>query len=269
LKERDMPTLKSQPPRGLIQRIAGPITHLRWLPNPGLSAWIEHFWSVSWALAEGERFEAATLPHPCVHWTCEAGESAISGPASRRFMRTLRGRGRVFAVKFRPGGFRDWLGGPVHPLTDATRPLAAVLPALASGWAALGDPPEVAEAEAFLLAHRPTPSADLPALHDLLAAIEHDRSITGLEQLTERTGLDRRALQRWFRDMVGVSPKRVIRRYRLLEALDALDGATPGHLAQLALSLGYADQAHFSRDFKATIGIAPGAWLRQRRAGVD
>ncbi|MFT5679214.1 MAG: AraC-like DNA-binding protein [Myxococcota bacterium] len=262
MKERDMAVPKPQPPRGLLRKIAGPITHQRWSPDPGLSTWVEHFWSVSWQLPEGETFEAATLPHPCIHWICEGGRSVIAGPQRRRFVRVLRGSGRVFAVKFRPGGFRDWLGGPAHPLTDTETELSVLLPELAADWAKLE--PSVEAAEPFLLAHRPSLNPDLSALHDLMVAIETDRSITTVAQLCQRTGLSKRAMQRWFRDMVGVSPKRVIRRYRLLGALDILDTAAPGRLAELALSLGYADQAHFSRDFKATIGVSPGAWIRQR-----
>jgi len=35
--------------------------------------------------------------------------------------------------------------------------------------------------------------------------------------------------------------------------------------SELALSLGYSDQAHFIRDFKAIVGVSPAAYARQSR----
>jgi AraC-like DNA-binding protein len=72
--------------------------------------------------------------------------------------------------------------------------------------------------------------------------------------------VDMRSLQRRFRHYVGVGPKWVIRRYRLHEAAEQLKAETPPPLADLAASLGYADQAHFARDFKRVVGRTPGSF---------
>ena len=64
-----------------------------------------------------------------------------------------------------------------------------------------------------------------------------------------------------FREYVGVTPKWVIQRYRLFEAAERLaSGQADG--AQLAHELGYFDQAHFIRDFKAMVGKSPLAFAR-------
>jgi AraC-like DNA-binding protein len=52
----------------------------------------------------------------------------------------------------------------------------------------------------------------------------------------------------------------VIKRYRLHEAAARLGGAVD--MAALALELGYFDQAHFIRDFKAVVGQPPGRYAR-------
>jgi AraC-like DNA-binding protein len=57
------------------------------------------------------------------------------------------------------------------------------------------------------------------------------------------------------------SPKWVIQRYRLHEAAERLDTAATD-LSTLAHELGYADQAHFARDFKAAVGRPPASYLR-------
>jgi AraC-like DNA-binding protein len=75
--------------------------------------------------------------------------------------------------------------------------------------------------------------------------------------VAEALGVEVRSLQRVFRRYVGVSPKWVIRRYRLHEAAERLKDPRPAALAELATSLGYADQAHFAREFKQVIGQTP------------
>ena len=66
-----------------------------------------------------------------------------------------------------------------------------------------------------------------------------------------------RRLQRLFADYVGVSPKWVMRRARLHEAAERAEGGGQVDWAALASDLGYADQAHLTRDFTETIGVPP------------
>ena len=77
--------------------------------------------------------------------------------------------------------------------------------------------------------------------------------------------MNTRALQRLFAKYVGVSPKWVIQRYRLHEAAEQLASGAPISHSELALTLGYSDQAHFTRDFKAMVGTSPAAYARQAR----
>ena len=58
---------------------------------------------------------------------------------------------------------------------------------------------------------------------------------------------------------MGVSPKWVMRRARLHDAAERADGGEPVDWAALAADLGYADQAHLTRDFTVTIGVPPAA----------
>jgi len=49
----------------------------------------------------------------------------------------------------------------------------------------------------------------------------------------------------------------VMRRARLHEAAERADSGEPVDWACLAADLGYADQAHLTRDFTVTIGVPP------------
>ncbi len=85
----------------------------------------------------------------------------------------------------------------------------------------------------------------------------HASARRGDDQLSVASGLSVRSLQRLFAGYVGVSPKWVMRRARLHEAAARADGGEPVDWAALARDLGYADQAHLTRDFAATIGVPP------------
>ena len=108
--------------------------------------------------------------------------------------------------------------------------------------------------EALLAPLLTTPSPRLERIRDLVERIAVDRSILRVDDIARESDLDPRALQRCFHTYVGVSPKSVIQRYRLHEAAIQLRAPHPPSLAELAASLGYADQAHFGRDFKRTVG---------------
>jgi AraC-like DNA-binding protein len=62
---------------------------------------------------------------------------------------------------------------------------------------------------------------------------------------------------------VGPSPKRVIRQYRLQAAADAAAKGRVANWSRVASDLGYADQAHFNRDFRAILGTTPSEYARQ------
>jgi AraC-like DNA-binding protein len=78
------------------------------------------------------------------------------------------------------------------------------------------------------------------------------------------TGLTRYELARQFRLTHGTSPYRYLLGRLLALARDRLGGDQP--LAAVAGETGFADQAHFTRAFKATFGLTP-ARYRALRAG--
>jgi AraC-like DNA-binding protein len=98
-------------------------------------------------------------------------------------------------------------------------------------------------ARAYLDAHLDGPVT----LDDLEAVARHDRW----------------QLSRDFRAVLGTSPYR----YLILRRLDKarsrlLAGAA---LAPTAFACGFADQSHFTRQFKSAFGLTPRAWLRTMR----
>lgn len=261
------------PPRGVLRTAApvGTIDHQRILPSPSLAPRVAHFWWVRWSLREP--FTAQTLPHPSAHVVFESSggveRAEVAGVSTARFSRELVGDGWVFGVKFRPAAFHPLWGRAMCELANRVLPLASVFGEDASRlrdavFAAEGMDAKMSVAEGFLCERDGALPAEIERMRDLVERMSEDRALRRAEDAAAAVGLDLRTLQRHFQRYVGATPKWVIQRYRLHEAAAQLGGASPPSLASLASALGYADQAHFARDFKAMVGVSPRAWRASR-----
>lgn len=274
------------PPRGVLRideaERTGPYFLSRLKPDDRVAVFVEHYWIVSWDLEPGDEYLAETLPHPNVVLTFERDNARIQGVMRGKFSRRLRGRGLVFGVKFKAGGFFPFYGADVAELTDRQVPVAAVF---GQAGAALEDeilvagPDRRAMADRmneFLLARLPETDPVAARTAALVRLCAEDTGIQRVEDLIARRReiagepeANKRALQRNFRKYVGVSPKWVIQRYRLHEALDRIERGESIDWPRLALELGYFDQAHFIRDFKKLVGVAPGEYAARTRPKTD
>jgi AraC-like DNA-binding protein/mannose-6-phosphate isomerase-like protein (cupin superfamily) len=86
--------------------------------------------------------------------------------------------------------------------------------------------------------------------------VENFDSDIGLEELAKVAGLSRAHLIRAFRKEYHITPHAFLTDKRVREARKLLrEGRAP---ADVALECGFADQAHFTRHFKARTGVTPG-----------
>ena len=228
---------------------------------------------LAWDLDEPHR--QRVLTHPAVHMTFTTyaagpGRARIAGVVRGEFTEEISGRGRVVGVRFRPGGFRPFLGAPVATITDRFPAVTEVFGAEGLAVAEqIFTAPDAADAvtliEDFLVARAPEPDPVVDEVAGMVARIAADPSLLRVDELTRVLGVPARRLQRLFHEYVGAGPKWVIRRYRMHEAAERAAGsaeATDINWAGLAADLGYADQAHFTRDFTATVGRPPGQYAR-------
>lgn len=253
-------------------------------PVGGAAApWVENRWSLRWRLPHGRWFDSGVLPHPTCSLTVElgshpragvpAGETVlVTGVCTRRFDVEVRGWGRVVGLRMRPGGLTALTGHPASAWTDRSVAAGEVLPeglvrALADRDLADAGTPWAEAAEAGLAAlagERPDPRYAL--LLDVVADMLADRTLLAVAQVADRHGMTVRTLQRLFTHYVGVGPKWVLARYRLHDAVSALHDGFDGTLTDLAVQHGWYDQAHFTRDFTALVGMPPGRY-RERSGG--
>jgi AraC-like DNA-binding protein len=106
---------------------------------------------------------------------------------------------------------------------------------------------------------------DRPAVERGREFLESRLAIVRSRELEAVTGLDRYQFARQFRASCGTSPYRYSVMRRLDLARERLREAKS--LAETALEAGFADQAHFTRAFKAAFGMTPGRYARLSMAG--
>jgi AraC-like DNA-binding protein len=239
----------------------------RYQPSAALAGVLEHHWIVEWDLRGQPPYTQRTLPYPCVNLVFDRRQTGIFGVVSGAFETTLAEAGRVIGLRFRPGAFRAFLGKPVHLLTDTVQPVSMLLgcddaEAEDMVLGANDDAGMVSAAETLLLRVLPPPDPQVERIHAILQLLQQDSGLTQVRELAECAALSERTLQQLFSEYVGVTPKWVIRRYRLHEAADQLANGADIDLAELAHRLGYFDQAHFTRDFRRLVGKAPAEYRR-------
>jgi AraC-like DNA-binding protein len=256
-------------PRGVLNLRAGE----RWFtvsihpPAADLTELVQHYWAVRWDRLDRGPYVQHALAHPMVEMVAERDRSIIVGPTTGRFTRVIEGRGRAFGIRFRPAGFHPFLGSPMSTLTDRQIAVSAVFGTdgeeLRQRLLVFEDESRMVEvADEFVGSHLSASDPMVPEINRIVDHVMADRRITSVAGVVARTGIGERKLQRLFARYIGVAPKWVIRRHRLIEAAERLAAGISVDLAAIAFELGYCDQAHFTRDFKAIVGQPPGDYAR-------
>ncbi|MCV2361937.1 helix-turn-helix domain-containing protein [Paucibacter sp. DJ1R-11] len=260
----------STSPRGVLHRLpVGEFDHQRLAPPEDLADWIEHIWRVRWNLEGLPPQLQETLPHPNIHLVLEPSMAAFWGVHSRRWSRELSARSLALGIKFRPGAFRPWLGGPVSALSDRSLALQELFGPEAQALSAALEIDALAEAATpvldFLRARLPAPDPQALLAGRIVDSVAADLSLHSAEVLAARWSLSLRSLQRLFSEYVGVGPKWVIQCYRMHEAVARVQAGETISWAALAQDLGFFDQAHFSAAFRRLIGQTPGSYSKAMR----
>lgn len=259
------------------------------------SAVADHLWWVHWQRERRTPWTQKVLTDPVVHLTVEwTGPTStrtgrpprlhgqgmpaalVHGPVTRVWTVDLPLRGWTSGIAFHPGGFAALLDLDAREVAGKVLPAPQLVPGIEGCRDAVLAAADEQERSAVLLAWLEDRYAGAArrveqdqAYRVVRAAIvtmrrrEHVR----LASVAEAVSCSPRTLQRWFTRYVGVSPARVLRRHRLQDAVVALETGEGGELSGLAAGLGWADHAHFTREFRAVIGVTPEAYRAAVRPG--
>ncbi|MEO5852514.1 MAG: helix-turn-helix domain-containing protein [Nocardioides sp.] len=258
----------------------------RFAPAPQLTDRVRRYWLPVWSLPEGRVSVQRVLQYPVCLVVVADDYARLVGPTTGLSTRELRGSGWAVGAMLQPAAGLLLSGRPVSELTDSHIDLPTV-PGLAGGALAAGieavmrpDPgaPAALQRAVDLLeaALATLPPADEEGLlvNAVVEYAEGDSGVHRVGQIVEKFSITERTLQRLCARRIGLSPKWLIQRRRLHEAAERLipgpgvtqvaRGTAPD-LARVAADLGYADQAHFTRDFRTVTGLTPGGFAREPR----
>ncbi len=265
-------TTQAAPIRGLVGR-AGTAALFdldRWAPSNVAARFVEHFWTVSWDLRGQEPYQSAVITFPSVHLTHEWGDDSprhgyplpatlVHGVVEKVFRTTISERGSVVGVRFRPGGFAARFGRDAGALTGRVLP---VDDDLFGAPIHFDDDVESASArlDDAIAAYTGEPDPTYRALTALVDRIREDDRLHRVEQVMIHSPWSARHTQRVFRRYVGVPVKWVLCRYRLQQAALEIESQPGVDFADLAVRLGWYDQAHFINDFHSMLGCTPGEY---------
>jgi AraC-like DNA-binding protein len=240
-------------------------------PPAGLVDWVECLW---WRRVDGqERAEPGrVLPDGRIDlvWTPAVG-MMVAGPQTRFLTRPFAPPFIAVGARFHPGAGAAALGVAASELRDAHVSLGAIDAQLAS---VLDDrlrtartPAEALTAFAAALARRCTDldSPD-PLVRTVVAALTHEG--TRVSELAGAAAISERQLRRRFRASVGYGPKTLQRVLRFRRVVDELADGTgrAGDLARNAVAVGYAVQAHFTRECRELSSFTPVQFVRSLAA---
>lgn len=249
----------------------------RWFaPDPAIADVVERYWAVEWNLPAGETIAQSIIAAPAVTLSLERGSVpaplVVTGVYHRAWTRDITGSGTVLGIRLRPAGLAVLSDLTPERIADATLAVTpamdARLHALLSQVSSSRTPDaQVARADALILQR--LEDRPLPPLHRLANAVVDElgrrvHPIAGAE-LAREFGASERTVQRALKQTLGQGPKWVGRWVRLQEVVRLLSAAEPPAMSEVAVQLGYADQAHLVNDFRAAVGVAPGAYVRSLR----
>ena len=246
-------------------------------PHPLLRPFVREVWSCAAepALEAQARIERL-LPSGFMHLVLRLDESPVqllrscddaqgeplanavlAGARTAPYLKRLHARSGSVGATLLPGAAQWLFGLDADAITGRHVPLEALLGPEAQRLrerlmeAATVDA-RLALFEAWLLARRPPATGQAGALARLL------RQSLSVGAAVRASGLSHRRFELQFRQAAGLNPKawlRVRRFQAAVKALAASDGPAP---AELAATLGYSDQSHFIREFRAMSGLTPG-----------
>lgn len=250
MEKRDSAPIDTGMPRGIIdpRGSSNRIQVWRFRPSSRLAAFVGHYWIIEWKLADRPPEEQCALPSPNAHLLFCPGETALYGVVRGIQGGLLQGNGRALGLRFRTADktvASEILTG--QPARYSERLI----------FAQTAKEDMIRAAEVILEPRLPDPDPNIDVVCSIVGAARRQVGPRRAETLANEVGMILRSMQRLFHDYVGVSPKWLLRRYRLQEAawLLAQDNNVP--LAALAADLEDFDQTHLARDFKNLLGRPP------------
>jgi AraC-like DNA-binding protein len=259
-------------------------------PSPALRPYVQSYWCLRRTTPLATLHEESMHPRGGFGVVFNAAGSllldgqAVCDPVfldgATTISRTVGFYGQVdlFGVRFHEGGAYPLLGIPLAELRNALglldaldRPNLLRLAAQIYGTESL--PARIRWLEDWLLRRLALGKERNPIIPASLLLLRQSGEVR-MPDLAREFAISQRQMERLYQTQVGMSPKQYTQLVRVEQARLALkrggqrpDGpAGPRTTADLAAELGYYDQSHFIREFRAVVGMTPTAYLKRSRS---
>jgi AraC-like DNA-binding protein len=257
-------------------------------PSDDLRPYVQRFWTGCFDGAHAHGLALRVVPngflefilhltdHHCdLHGAAGWGQSpdhTLIGVQSETYEVRFTRAVEVFAIRLKPAGFCTLFGVPVSELLNTHEDLVAVLGTRFRAFAvrlrdAPGTPARIRAAEQYLL--QAVGQRDLAYVNRAAELIRASGGTLRVADVADRVYISTRQLERAFKKTIGLSPKQYMRIARLNRVQKLLREGQHRGLADVAYQAGYADQSHFTRDFKLLVGKPPVRFLSEQEAYVE
>lgn len=176
----------------------------------------------------------------------------------------------MFVIRFRPTGMRPFLCLPMCLLNNQVVPADGILGREAEFLREQlleADNPaaKFQAAEAWLWTQFSPTEVPAQVAQFAAAAIGQSPTLGGIQRIVDKTGYSQKHLIQLFREHIGLAPKAFQRVLRFNRVLQEIETRREIVWSELAYDCGFADQAHFIREFRRFAGFNPGDFLKERR----
>ncbi len=241
----------------------------RYFPSAALANIVEQFWFVDWSLQTDKEHLQQNLPDPNFHLVFENGSARLIGPVSKVFSYRMKKSGAIVGVKLTVGSLNTLLDEKIRSFVNREIPaqdcFGEQINELALKLANNSNDEQRCEMLHTFFEKFPIKVSTLAiSVNKQLTLIRETEHITSVQYLSELTNISTRSLQRNFIKYLGLSPKWLIRKYRLHQALSLLESGEID-IADLVVQLNYTDQSHLIHDFKDMLGITPNTYISKQQ----
>jgi len=202
--------------------------------------------------------------------TAEYADGCVVSMPTRALEFGYPPRSRSVGVHLKPWGLAPFVPMPAAELCD--RPVTVeqvwgrrAVAELRDRLAMAGGPQEMLTLLEVELMRRLGETAGLGLVRHTGSVLATAKGSVAIGDLTATVGVSSTHLAQRFKELVGVTPKRLARSYRFTATMLALDPSGPIDWGEVAARAGYFDQAHFGHEFRAFTGFTPTRYVEIRR----
>lgn len=202
--------------------------------------------------------------------TAEYADGCVVTTPTRAFEFGYPLRTRSVGVHFKPWGLAPFLPMPAAELCDRPVTIEQVWgrPAIAElrdRLATADGPHEMLTLLEEELLRRLRETAGLGLVRHTSRIISATSGAVAIDDLRVAAGVSSTHLAQRFKELIGVTPKRLARNYRFATTVLSINPAGPIDWADLASGAGYFDLAHFGHEFREFTGLTPTRYVEVRR----